>query len=264
MYILYSILLYFSLCHSDIARPNIYIFLILFIYIRFVCIVRYYCTVRDRNTSISQLHQLNVYVTNNFIWFFTKNHWTKLKWTPTQNWVREPSSLPKCLANCCFGVCWCIYLFVVGWSVVEVFVIIRTVCVPVCGALFSEAILASCAVGSRVGWVSGSLSDCPVWEWAALGTEWAIALPLVALAAEPQCEMHSSVLLTCQLNGTVVPTGRISLYCTKMMVGGRDGLRVLMIGLCSWFSLLEHTIWKPLWTIVFVKWLKWECNIGRR
>jgi hypothetical protein len=39
MYILYSIVLYLSLCRSDIARPNIYIFLIPFLYFRFVCIV---------------------------------------------------------------------------------------------------------------------------------------------------------------------------------------------------------------------------------
>ena len=37
--VLFSILLYFSLCHSDIAHPNIYIFLIPLFYLRCVCIV---------------------------------------------------------------------------------------------------------------------------------------------------------------------------------------------------------------------------------
>ena len=37
--VFYSILLYFSLCRSDIARPNSYIFLIPFLYFRCVCIV---------------------------------------------------------------------------------------------------------------------------------------------------------------------------------------------------------------------------------
>jgi uncharacterized protein with PQ loop repeat len=53
MYILYSILLYSSQCHSDISQSNIYIFLNYIILLLDLCIVRYYCTVGARNTSIS-------------------------------------------------------------------------------------------------------------------------------------------------------------------------------------------------------------------
>ena len=37
--VLYSIVLCVGLCQSDIARPGIYIFLIPFLYFRFVCVV---------------------------------------------------------------------------------------------------------------------------------------------------------------------------------------------------------------------------------
>ena len=87
MYILYSTLLYFSQCHSDIARPNIYIFLNSFLFHLDLClllwIVRYYCIVWARNTSISFSHftpaitsAKYVYVTNQIwlIWDLSRSH----------------------------------------------------------------------------------------------------------------------------------------------------------------------------------------------
>ena len=57
--VLYSIWLYLSLHHSDIARPNIYIFLIPFLYFRCV-----YCyeTVRYYLLDITALLELETHI----------------------------------------------------------------------------------------------------------------------------------------------------------------------------------------------------------
>ena len=72
MYILYSILLYLSPCHSDVARPYIYIFLIPFLYLD-LCVLDICCEIvrlltylldiaalsETRRTSIRYTHNNN-------------------------------------------------------------------------------------------------------------------------------------------------------------------------------------------------------------
>ena len=100
MYMLYSILLYLSLCRSDVARPYIWIFLIPFLYLD-VCILcvllwncqillsRYYCTVGARNTSNSPHLQKHLRtaclwpIKCDLIWSNTSNTWFAGVWCPS-------------------------------------------------------------------------------------------------------------------------------------------------------------------------------------